>query len=284
MVNLHQIPPKPFDTAESADVRRISTPAGSEAWICANGAHVLSWRPAGEAEDRLFLSRKTGSRPGASIRGGIPVIFPQFGTLGKLPKHGFARTRNWRWADCEADQARLELTDDAQTREIWPNPFRLTLEAKLTDQSLEVILSVLNSGDQDASFTLALHTYLQVDDIASTRLSGLGGCRYLDATAQMAESLQEEGALSFGPECDRIYVGAPDVLKLEDVKRRLALRQSGFKDTVVWNPGSEKAAALADMDAHAEQHMLCVEAAIAEHPVSLAPGASWHGSQMLVVA
>ena len=284
MVTLHQNPPKPFYTPESAEIRRISTPAGSEAWICANGGHVLSWRPAGEVEDRLFLSSKTDSKPGASIRGGIPVIFPQFGTLGELPKHGFARTRNWRWLKCEAAQACLELTDDAQTREVWPHPFRLTLDVRLTDQSLEVSLSVENSGDQQASFTLALHTYLHVDDIASVRLSGLGGCRYLDATAQMAESLQTEDALGFGPECDRIYIGAPEVLKLEDVKRRLALRQSGFKDTVVWNPGPEKAAALADMDAHAEQHMLCVEAAMAEHPVRLAAGASWRASQMLVVA
>jgi glucose-6-phosphate 1-epimerase len=53
------------------------------------GATVTSWKFGGV--ERLFLSDRAvqdGSKP---IRGGIPLVFPQFGQNGKLPQHGFAR-------------------------------------------------------------------------------------------------------------------------------------------------------------------------------------------------
>ena len=41
------------------------------------GAHVTSWKPAGE-EETLFLSAKTKWQVGTAIRGGVPVCFPWF--------------------------------------------------------------------------------------------------------------------------------------------------------------------------------------------------------------
>ncbi len=68
---------------------------GATARIYTQGAHISSWIPSG-GKEQLFLSSITGRGEGLAIRGGIPVIFPQFAALGPLPKHGFARTAQWR--------------------------------------------------------------------------------------------------------------------------------------------------------------------------------------------
>jgi glucose-6-phosphate 1-epimerase len=93
----------------------LSHPSGGQAEIYLYGAHLTSWTPAGGGE-ALFLSRAAKYEPGVPIRGGVPVIFPQFAELGPLPKHGFARVHSWRWTDspgeaATATRATLELTD-----------------------------------------------------------------------------------------------------------------------------------------------------------------------------
>ena len=60
-----------------------------------HGAHVTSWRAAGESDERLFVSNEARFEDGAAIRGGIPVCFPQFADQGPLPMHGLVRTVPW---------------------------------------------------------------------------------------------------------------------------------------------------------------------------------------------
>ena len=57
------------------------------------GGHVLSYDDA-SGKSLLFMSSKTVSDGSKPWRGGIPVIFPQFGS-GKLIQHGFARRMKW---------------------------------------------------------------------------------------------------------------------------------------------------------------------------------------------
>lgn len=267
-----------------AEVRELETAAGSKASICRNGAHLLSWTPAGEAEDRLFLSTASSLQTGASIRGGVPVIFPQFGTLGPLAKHGFARTREWQWKACALDRARLYLHDDAGTRAIWPHAFELFMDVTLTDAELRMSLTVRNTGPVEISLTLALHSYLRVADIGHVSLHGLEGCRYRDATRDLAEAIEDAPSLRFGAELDRIYLDTPAELRLEEGPRQCVIQQAGFTDTVVWNPGAEKAAAMPDMEVGGERRMLCVEAAVANRPLRIAAGGCWEGMQALRIA
>src|SRR3954465_12115128 len=106
----------------------LSHPSGSSADIYLNGAHVTSWIPAGGREV-LFMGKTAAFAPGDPIRGGIPVVFPQFANTGPLPQHGFARKSEWRVVEDgggeeESSSVRLELTDDHRTRELWPYHFR----------------------------------------------------------------------------------------------------------------------------------------------------------------
>ena len=68
---------------------------------------------------------------------------------------------------------------------------------------------------------------------------------------------------------------------LQHAPGALDMRQHGFCDAVVWNPGPE--ADIPDLPADGYCHFVCVESALIERPLLLAGGEHWHGSQCLQV-
>jgi glucose-6-phosphate 1-epimerase len=261
--------------------------SGALASVDAHGAHVLSWIPAGGTE-RLFLSARSQFADGVAIRGGIPVIFPQFAGEGSLPKHGFARNRFWRLTSAAHDRACWLLEPDDATQSIWPFAFRCELSVALTAKTLDVDLTVHNADRQPFTFTAALHTYLRIDEIADARLGGLGGLQYRNSADGNQRKSETASAVAISGEVDRIYFNAPSSIDLIDgvgePSRRLRIEQSGFVDTVVWNPGAERGAALGDLEPDGYRRMLCVEAATVGVPITLEPGQQWAGSQRLIAA
>ena len=278
------------EAAGRGGLRRLVLTAGDGARVelYRHGAHVTSWVPAG-GDERLFVSAHSEFRPGAAIRGGVPVIFPQFGP-GPLPKHGFARTAEWEVADAGLGddgtaRARLVLRDDAATRAVWPAAFATELTVEVRGQSLAVSLGVHNPGARPLAFTAALHSYLRVSDLAAAAVEGLRGVRYRDQAAGGRDAVDDAHALHFAGEVARLYLAPPRALRLRDGAgaRTLAIQADGFPDAVVWNPGADKAQALADLGGEEYRRMVCVEAAAAGEPVEVAPGARWTGAQRLTV-
>jgi glucose-6-phosphate 1-epimerase len=274
--------------AGKGDLPKVALTAGdgARAEVYLHGAHVTSWRPAGADGDRLFLSARSAFAAGGAIRGGIPVSFPQFAAQGPLPNHGFARVMAWtlvragRQPDGSA-RAVLRLVDSDVTRQIWPHPFALELIVKVSGRTLDVGLVVANPGPGDFSFTAALHTYLDVREVARTTVHGLTGADYRDKASGRDDCVERADLLRIDGEVDRVYRCAPQPLVVNAPDRALAIRSTGFPDTVVWNPGPARAAALADLDPGGEARMLCVEAALAASPLILSPGARWQGTQTL---
>lgn len=265
----------------------LATPDGARTSIALHGAHVLSWRAAGDERERLFLSDRADFGGDTALRGGVPVIFPQFAATGPLPRHGFARGLPWTLADAGAlgdgrARATLRLADSAATRAVWPHRFVAELTVTVGGPALEVALAVENPDDAPLAFTGALHTYLRVGDVAAASLHGLRGLRYRDAAAGGAERVEHDAALRVRGEVDRIYLDVATALELRDADVPvLTLAMAGFRDVVVWNPGAERAAALPDMEPGGWARMLCVEAAVVGEPVVLEAGARWRGAQTL---
>lgn len=260
---------------------------GASAEVYRHGAHVTSWRPAPGDHERLFLSARSEFRGHAAIRGGIPVIFPQFAAEGPLPKHGFARTSEWTLAEENhgpdgSAVAVFTLESSPATQAIWPASFLATLTVRVRGPALTVELGVTNTGAETIAFTAALHTYLRVHDVARTTLVGLRGTRYRESGAPGVFKVDEDDSLQITGEVDRVYVDAPRRLTMQEPARELSIDAAGFQDVVVWNPGVLRASEMTDMEPEGERRMLCVEAGAVQKAVRLRPDDRWSGSQTLI--
>jgi glucose-6-phosphate 1-epimerase len=263
---------------------RVRLQRGADhAEIATHGAQVLSWQCAGR--ERLYLSPRATFAPGQAIRGGVPVIFPQFSDRGSGLRHGFARLREWE-VQLSADpaEAHFSLHQNEDSLRYWPHAFRAELVVTLLERSLSIALQITNSGTETLAFTAALHSYIRVNDLAETQLAGLEGQPYLDSTQAGAMAIQPEAPLQFGCETDRIYPDAMASLQLFDGTGALRIEQDGFRDVVVWNPGAALSTRLGDLGPGEHVHFVCVEAASVARPVQLAPAATWEGRQVLTVA
>lgn len=262
----------------------LETAGGASAVVSLLGGQVLSWQPA-SGKEWLYLSPQAVMGGGQAIRGGIPVCFPQFSTLGSLPRHGFARTAVWKLGERrEEDQVMVTLTleDDAARRAIWPHRFQAELTILLADERLDVELAVENRGAESFDFTAALHTYLRVSDIEDVKISGLRGLGYRDAAAGNQLRQERGDVVMIRGEVDRVYRDASAALMLSEPERDLGVHAENFADVVLWNPGAEICTGIADLPADAWRQFVCVEAGAIERAVTLTGGESWWGRQTLL--
>lgn len=261
---------------------QLVSPDGATALITLHGAHVVSWVPAG-GDERLYLSEKARFEKSSAIRGGIPVIFPQFAAQGPLPRHGFARVAEWLFLEGSNGRdfasAVLRLADTPATRSLWPHTFAAELTVAVGADRLDIELEIENSSEEAFRFTAALHTYLRVREVETVALEGLHGVRYRDQVTGTEQNQQAE-ALVIEGETDRVYFGAPDTLLLREPHRQLLIQSEHFPDVVVWNPWETRP--LDDLPYNGFRRMLCVEAARIARPVRLDAGDSWWGRQSLL--
>jgi len=239
----------------------------ARALVSPYAGQVLSFHPAGEPEDLLFVSEHAYFQPGKAIKGGIPVCWPWFGSdpEGKgRPTHGFVRNREWQvlgaaQQDDGATSVRLGITPDEAIRALWPHPFELTLEITV-GRSLVLTLCSFNPDTVPLTITQGLHSYFRVGDVSRTRVLGLEGKPYIDKMDAGAVKTQE-GPVTIGGEVDRIYTGVDRELVIDDPAfgRRIRIASEGSASAVVWNPWAATAAAMADLGDEEYTGMLCVE-------------------------
>lgn len=258
---------------------------GAQATVSLFGAHLLSWKSA-DGNERLFVSSQTPLDGSKAIRGGVPVIFPQFNVRGPGLRHGFARVSNWRLSGQGGDGGRsflefslapADLSDEH--RQAWPHDFALTLRFTLHGDALELDYTVHNPGPQAFPFGVALHTYFDVGHLDATSIGGLQHQQYTDH--HQNTRVQEYPALHFTEKHDRMYQATPQ-LALNTASATLRLEQQGFSEWVVWNPGQDDARALADLADEEYLRFVCIEPArINQQP--LEAGATWTGHHRISV-
>lgn len=235
---------------------------GGRATVLLRGAQVMSW--VNTAGDELLYQSPVQRQPDQPIRGGIPVVFPQFGNMGPLQKHGFARVCDWQLVDDHITDGNptvtLRLVDAP-----WIHAFQVDLQVTLKPaNTLHMALTVRNCGDTPFAFRAALHPYFRVGDIDAAQLA-----------------LVADGVVSREPIVpqDRICHDVRGDYVLETPTGKTTMSKTGFTDAVIWNPGPGHG--IADLPAADYRKFVCVEPAAVKQPVELMPGAQWPASLTL---
>ena len=230
--------------------------------VALQGAHLLSWKPAGE-EEVLWLSDNTPFKHGKALRGGVPICWPWFGPADKaeLPAHGFARNLPWTLSahneDANGVSLTFELHSSDETRRLWPHDFTLYARYRL-GKTCEMELEA--HGEFET--TSALHTYFNVGDIAQVSVSGLGST-YLDKVIGGEQGKLTDGLQTFPDRTDRVYLAADDCSVIHDasLKRSINVVHHHHSNVVGWNPGPALSASMGDMPDDGYKTFVCVETA-----------------------
>lgn len=255
---------------------RIET-ADASLLVAEQGAQILHYQRHNQAP-LIWLSEEAQGVRGQSVRGGMPICWPWFGDLARnpvallaqykghaAPFHGLVRNRLWQ---CETqridgDEAVLRFVCLAPDEGFpdWPHAVNVALEIRLGER-LCVSLHSENTGNRPVWISQALHTYYAISDVKNVSVQGLEQCRYLETLDEWREC-QQEGALTFHAETDRLYLDLPTRLELHDRgwQRRILLESQGSRSAILWNPWIEKAQRLSHFAPDAWQRMLCIETA-----------------------
>lgn len=253
--------------------------------IALQGAQVLSWAvntAATEPQQLLWLSEDATFIAGKTIRGGIPVCWPWFGTHpdgASYPAHGFVRAAAWDVMETSSQVGGrtnivFRLPQTQVPPALWPHHTELELHVSV-GEILELNLITRNHGLETVTISQALHTYFAVSDISDVTVKGLEGCQFIDALDGWQRKV-ESTPVSIAAEIDRIYQNTKPVCSLEDKgwHRCIQIESNNSGSTVVWNPWIEKSARLGDMGEAGYLNMLCIETGnIADESVSIAAGA-----------
>ena len=202
----------------------------------------------------IFYCPDTLQAPPTPARGGVPVLFPQFASLGDLPKHGYARTQEWQMftmlEGCVS--ASLLLTEQAD----WPHRAQLNVDTAIEDEHIDIYIEIKNVGETAFEWTGGLHPYFLVGDVLQSRIEGLNEEAVYDIGTRGLARFQNAHAI------DEAHAITPS-LKLFSPNINLLLEQEGFDAWQIWNPSAQHT--LTDIPHSDWQKFLCVE------PVVLTP-------------
>jgi len=236
------------------------------------GAHVTSWMV--EGEEIMFLSKDAIFDGATPIRGGVPIIFPQFGP-GKIKQHGFARRCEWTVQSAQSSKdkavAVFTLEPNDYTMEMWPHKFLLTFTVTIEKNTLLLDFNVKNTSEEKYDFTSAFHTYFELSDVSTLKIKGLQGKKYLDSLFDGKEFTEEREAVTIAENVDRIYQNVEWPVSYNKDGKQVQI-SSNVPDCVVWNPWIEKAKAMKDFRDEQYTNMVCIEPGACLTPIPLEPG------------
>ena len=248
--------------------------AHATAIIALHGAHLTHYARREEIPI-IFTSQAAIFREGKAIRGGIPICWPWFGAHPdpekNLPAHGYARISFWKLVSTASDINGTHLTFALPQKE--GSDLAAIIEFTI-GKELTLRLTSSNLGTTDEIISEALHSYFAVNSAQQTQILGLDGSHYTDTTVQPPTINQQSGPVDFPDEIDRIYSGATDLI-VDDKgnSRRIIVKKSGSRSTIMWNPGQEKGSAMTDLLDEEVTQFICAESGNAlKETITLTPG------------
>lgn len=271
--------------------------SGSSATIHPFGATVTSFKTA--QREVLFVSSSAKLDGSKAIRGGIPLVFPQFGQPDKsYPQHGFLRCNVWKLEGTtekedgtQCCEFSLNLKDAVAARggkwgEDTEYDCLVTLKVKLTEDKLKTYLNIQNKGKVPFDFQTLFHTYYKVDgskalDPKLCNVNGLVGYQAEDKITGDTYIVGGEPII-IDREVDRIYQNpSKPVLDIvinaggSSVELQAKATVNGIEtpvSVVVWNPFIEKAKGMSDFTDEQYHDMVCVEPGVLHDVSSLTEG------------
>lgn len=221
--------------------------------------NLLSYRPRGVQEDVFWLGDCNKFDNVHAIRGGIPVCWPRFAEEklnDHLPRHGFARLSDWQVKKVLLDDGKIEVELALMADAKYNVEMSAELFIKITDK-LEYSLVTTNHGNEEFSFSEALHAYFNVGDVNKAEIVGLDGYKYRNSLD--GKEYVQSGNLSINGEFDAAFLEHRGSVKIVDkvLGRVISIAKDGSNTTVVWNPGKD----LAEMSEGQYKKFVCVEPA-----------------------
>jgi len=283
----------PISNNGVSDIFTITNPRdGSKATVHSQGGHVVSWVGT-DGDERLYMSPAHKFAQNKAIRGGAPIIFPQFSDMGNGPAHGVARARQWKRIDdgSIAGQGVFAFKlakDDKQ----FPNAASvLTLTVTVSDGELSLAARVSATTDTiDKDFGLLFHTYFAVSDVNAVRIEGFEGKKYANGLKKRIAETSPADYNSLKAVVDSIYYKNRDPIRVVDegLGRTLVISGSAtIPDVVLWNPGAETIGKFGDLpQPDGYKKFICVEhgAVGPRAPFPSSPTAQpWEGTQTIRV-
>jgi len=148
--------------------------------VYAFGATVTKWSNE-YGESWIWLSNTAKLDGTKAIRGGIPLVFPQFGApIPEMAQHGFARNNVWSLLQYGPLQDSITLyldpLDNPQaTHDAWRHKYQLQFTVCLAERKLETHFTVVNTGPEAFTFQSLQHTYLNVGILRTRKSKVLRG-------------------------------------------------------------------------------------------------------------
>ncbi|KAK5992916.1 Glucose-6-phosphate 1-epimerase [Cladobotryum mycophilum] len=300
------LPPQAQVTISHGNSRvAAELPTGETVEVLLYGATVISWKDT-KGDEKLWLSEGAKLDGTKAVRGGIPLVFPVFGTApdhpatSKLIQHGFARNSRWEFLGKSTSEGSSsssvkldfglssENLDDA-TRQLWPYKFGLLYSVTLDVESLNTALVVTNEGDEPFECQTLLHTYFKIQDISSVKITGLEDSPYHDKIDGVKDKNQASDPVTFSAETDRVYTppnGPKHPVIIQDASgTRFRVVRDNLDDVVVWNPWTDKSAGMADFQPKdGWKNMVCVEAGSVSGWQKLEKGDTFEGAQTIYLS
>ncbi len=208
-----------------------------------------------EGKDLLYLNPETFYGREANVRGGIPILFPISGQLGKgqyrlgektyfMKNHGFARNLPW-------EVVRLEITDSAsisislksndETIESYPFELELLFKYQLVGTKLTIFQEYRNQSDQDMPISAGFHPYFNtahkqlVYDVNATEYLDYNDMATKPFTNMLDLTDKLESFIITDPKDDQIS------FELPELQRKITMSYAPeFKYIVLWTEAGKE--------------------------------------------
>jgi len=238
------------------------------------------------------LAKMDGSKP---VRGGVPIVFPQFGRPDKdMPQHGFLRRNYWKNENVFSTEEEagcdftLDLKDVVEARGekgIWSKDGGVGIncscryQVRINADKLITKLIVQNTGTFEFKYQTLYHNYFRVNAKALelTSVQGFQGYSVENRVTDESSWVQDQNPIKIDCEVDRLYTPPSSknvldvVISTGEDKPKLLLKSYATANgaevpvsAVIWNPFVEKSKTMSDFHDDEYLEMIGVEPGVVD--------------------